>query len=54
MNAEIKRLMKDDTAGDPISGIKWTRKTPGASHNAGLELYRRSRARNVDLFLRHP
>ena len=27
MNAEIKRLMKDDTAGDPISGIKWTRKT---------------------------
>jgi hypothetical protein len=25
--AEIERLMKDDTAGDPISGIKWTHKT---------------------------
>ncbi len=27
MIAEIEALMKDDTAGDPISGIKWTRKT---------------------------
>jgi hypothetical protein len=25
--AEIEKLMQDDTAGDPISGIKWTRKT---------------------------
>jgi len=25
--AEIEKLMRDDTAGDPISGIKWTRKT---------------------------
>jgi hypothetical protein len=25
--AGIARLMKDDTAGDPISGIKWARKT---------------------------
>jgi hypothetical protein len=24
---EIEKLMRDDTAGDPISGIKWTRKT---------------------------
>jgi hypothetical protein len=23
---EIERLMRDDTAGDPVSGIKWTRK----------------------------
>lgn len=27
MIAEIEKLMRDDTAGDPISGIKWTRKT---------------------------
>ena len=27
MIVEIEALMKDDTAGDPISGIKWTRKT---------------------------
>ena len=27
MIAEIERLMKDDTAGDPISGIKWARKS---------------------------
>lgn len=27
MTAEIERLMKDDTAGDPISGIKWARKS---------------------------
>ena len=26
MTAQIERLMKDDTAGDPISGIKWARK----------------------------
>jgi hypothetical protein len=25
--AAIERLMKDDTAGDPITGIKWTHKT---------------------------
>jgi len=25
--AEIEKLMKDDVAGDPISGIKWTRRT---------------------------
>jgi len=25
--AEIERLMKEDTAGDPITGIKWTHKT---------------------------
>jgi hypothetical protein len=24
---EIEKLMRDDTAGDPISGIKWTRRT---------------------------
>ena len=29
MTAEIERLMKDDTAGDPISGIKWARKAAG-------------------------
>jgi hypothetical protein len=27
--AAIQRLLKDDTAGDPISGIKWTHKTTG-------------------------
>ena len=27
MIAEIEKLMRDDTAGDPISGIKWARKT---------------------------
>ena len=27
MIAEIQKLMKDDIAGDPISGIKWTRKS---------------------------
>ena len=27
MIAEIERLMKEDTAGDPITGIKWTHKT---------------------------
>jgi hypothetical protein len=29
VTAEIERLMKDDTAGDPISGIKWARKAAG-------------------------
>ena len=28
MIAAIRELMKHDTAGDPISGVKWTRKTP--------------------------
>ena len=26
---EIERLMKNDVAGDPITGLKWCRKTPG-------------------------
>ena len=29
MTVEIERLMKDDIAGDPISGIKWARKAAG-------------------------
>ena len=35
MTAEIERLMKDDTAGDPISGIKWARK---AAEKISLQL----------------
>ena len=37
MTAEIERLMKDDTAGDPISGIKWARK---AAAKISLQLRR--------------
>lgn len=37
MTAEIERLMKDDTAGDPISGIKWARK---AAEKISLQLRR--------------
>jgi len=29
VTVEIERLMKDDIAGDPISGIKWARKAAG-------------------------
>jgi len=35
VTAEIERLMKDDTAGDPISGIKWARK---AAEKISLQL----------------
>jgi hypothetical protein len=50
--AEIERLVEPDTAGDPISGLKWTRRTTAKIAAQLLRLRIRVSARTVGRLLR--
>jgi len=50
--AEIERLLEPDTAGDPISGLRWTRRTTAKIAAQLLRLRIRVSARTVARLLR--